>query len=199
MAIKEILDRIKAKLGADDTEARALLADAEREVNDILDSKQSADKESKQRKEKIRDLESQLDAKTAEIEKLSAQDNKAELDRLRKIETEYQTKLKTEDDALATAWAEKAAIFNLPETDKRHGKINALKSKFQFGTDETPLAIDAIKSNMEKFELLRETGIFDDVTPAPATGNPPVTPTHTGQPATSSGQSFANKLGYKTT
>jgi chromosome segregation ATPase len=194
MAIKEILDRIKAKLGADDTEARALLADAEREVNDILDSKQSADKESKQRKEKIRDLESQLDAKTAEIEKLSSQDNKAELDRLRKVEAEYQTKLKTEDDALATAWADKAKVFELPETDKRHSKINALKGKFQFGTEDSPLAIDAIKSNMEKFELLRETGIFDDVTPAPATGNPPVTPTATPATPQTSGAAIAQML-----
>jgi len=194
MAIKEILDRIKAKLGADDTEARALLADAEREVNDILDSKQSADKESKQRKEKIRDLESQLDAKTAEIEKLSSQDNKAELDRLRKVEAEYQTKLKTEDDALATAWADKAKVFELPETDKRHGKINALKGKFQFGTEDAPLAIDAIKSNLEKFELLRETGIFDDVTPAPATGNPPVTPANVPTPPQTSGAAIAQML-----
>ena len=39
MAIKEILDKIKTVLGADaPAEAIALLADANREANDILDS-----------------------------------------------------------------------------------------------------------------------------------------------------------------
>jgi hypothetical protein len=51
MAIKEILDRIKNTLGADaSAEITALLADAKREADDILDSNASANKESASRK-----------------------------------------------------------------------------------------------------------------------------------------------------
>ena len=70
MAIKEILDKIKTVLGADaPAEAIALLADANREATDILDSLSSANKESAQRKAKIRELEASLADANAEAEK----------------------------------------------------------------------------------------------------------------------------------
>ena len=51
MALKEILDKIKDKLGADaPAEVSALLADATREVTDILDTLSSANRESASRK-----------------------------------------------------------------------------------------------------------------------------------------------------
>ena len=54
MPIKEILDRIKSILGADaPAEISALIADAVREAQDILDSLSAANKESASRKTAI--------------------------------------------------------------------------------------------------------------------------------------------------
>jgi hypothetical protein len=196
MAIKEILDRIKAKLGSDDSEATALVADAIREANDIMESLQSANKESASRKTKIRELESELEKSKDEVTKLSGQDNKAELDRLRKVELDHQTYLKAEDDKLRAAWEQRAAIFAIPETDKRHAQIQKIKPDFAFAEGDTPLAIDAIKNNMRLADTLSKAGVFDEPKPQPAQGTPPIstsTPTHSA----TSGEAVLNLLNLK--
>ena len=72
MAIKEILDKIRSQLGADaPAEVSALLADATREVTDILDTLSSANRESASRKAKIRELEKELEIEKEKIEKIS--------------------------------------------------------------------------------------------------------------------------------
>ena len=66
MALKEILDKIRSQLGADaPAEVSALLADATREVTDILDTLSSANRESASRKTKIRELEKELEIEKA--------------------------------------------------------------------------------------------------------------------------------------
>ena len=114
MPIKEILDRIKSTLGADaPAEISALIADAVREAQDILDSLSAANKESASRKAKIRELESELEAKNSELEKASSSNTKAELERLKKIEEEYLKRKQEEEEKLIRTWQEKAKVFEV--------------------------------------------------------------------------------------
>ena len=194
MAIKQTLDKVKATLGADSSEALALLADAEREINDILAGLASANKESANRKDKIREQEAELETLKDQVTKLSAVDHKAELDRLRGVETEYNTKIKAEEDGLRSEWEKKANLFSIPETDKRYAQIQTLKSDFAFAENDTPLGIDAIKNNMRLLDLLTKAKVFDESAPLPATGTPPTTPTPIPNTPQGSGDAVVNLL-----
>jgi TolA-binding protein len=194
MAIKEILDRIKGKLGTDDAEAIALLADAQREANDMTDSLSAANRESAGRKSKIRELETQIETQKGEIEKLSALYKSEELVQLRKKAELYETKIKAEEDGLRSEWEKKANLFSIPETDKRYAQIQTLKGDFAFAENDTPLGIDAIRNNMRLFDLLTKAKVFDETAPLPATGTPPTTPTPIPNIPQGSGDAVVNLL-----
>ena len=90
MAIKEILDKIKDKLGADaPAEVSALLADATREVTDILDTLSSANRESASRKAKIRELEKELEIEKEKTEKMNDPEKQKEFEQIKAKAEQY--------------------------------------------------------------------------------------------------------------
>lgn len=192
MALKEILDKIQGKLPADaGEEIMSLLADAKREATTILSDLSSANNESKSRKEKIRELESEKDTLTQEIAKLSSNDNKAEIERLKAIEAEYSAHKADLDNQLIADWKKKAEIFNIPSTDKRHSKIESLKPDFVLSDDIT---VEQARSNLDKFNLLSKANAFDVVTPG-TDGKPPIG--NTNQPPTNAGEAYVQQLNTK--
>jgi len=179
MAIKEILDRIKNTLGADaPAEITALLADAKREVDDILDSNSSANKESASRKAKIRELEAELEKAREEATKATSPEHKAELERLRKIEAQHLSAQAEADAKLKATWADKSKTLAVDKTAKVYDKVQKVIDRFKFPAENEELTIDQIKQNLSTFELLESTQYFtaDTVeTGGRAPANAPVT------------------------
>lgn len=192
MAIKESLQAIAAKLTEEQSELKAQIAGVIREVDNVFDDLKSANAESKQRKEKIRELQSELDGKSdfTETEKRL----KAEIERLKKVETEYATVKTAEQGKVIAKWSEKAKAFDVDKTHKSFDKLTKLKEKFTFPDGETDF--ETASRNLEKYELLESAGAFDVAdtrTPndkAPQNGD--------GTPVyKSSGAAIAAKLGIK--
>lgn len=194
MAIKDILKQIASKLPEDSGEAKALVADAIREADDILDTLSSANKESAGRKQKIRELESERDTLKDSLEKASGNDQKAEIERLKKIEAQYQAIQTETETKIKTQWAEKAKVFAGDKTSKLFEKAEMVKGDFIFPEEGQELTIDQINANLKAFSLLEKTGHFTADT-KPTGGEPP----KTGDPETptSSGAAIAAQLGYK--
>lgn len=174
MAIKEILDRIKNALGADaPAETKALIADAIREADDILDSNASANKESASRKAKIREMEAKIEKLEDDVQKASSPEAKAEYERLKKIEAKHLETQAAADAQLKAKWSEIAKVLNVDKTDKRFEKVSKIKDRFKLPASDTDeLSIDDIKSNLERYDLLDTTGYFAPETKATG-GNPP--------------------------
>lgn len=184
MAIKDILKQIASKLPEDSGEVKALVADAIREADDILDTLSSANKESAGRKQKIRELESERDTLKDSLEKALGNDQKAEIERLKKIEAQYQAIQTETETKIKTQWAEKAKVFSGDKTSKLFEKAEKVKSRFILPTEGSELTIDQIKKNLEAFTLLEETGYFTAETKETGGGAPnytdPSIPTSSG-------------------
>lgn len=193
MTIQEILERISAKVGTEMPEVSSLIAEAKRESQVNYEDYLAVCKENKARRLNERELESKLETKDAEILKLSNSDTKGEIERLRKIESEYQTKLKADEDTLRASWEERAKIFELPTTDKRYAQIQKIRTDFAFAEENAPLGIDAIKNNMRLADTLTKAGVFDEPNPAPAQFTPPRTPDNIAV-AKTSGEAILNLL-----
>lgn len=159
MAITDLLNKLANLLPEDSGEAKALLADAKREAQTIIDDLKSANGESKARKEQIRELKAELESKedfTQTESKL-----KAEIEQLKKVKAEYDAFKKAEDEKIVNMWLEKAKLFDIPETDKRHATIQALRPKFAFAEGDNQVSVEQAKANLEKLELLETTGVFE--------------------------------------
>lgn len=157
MAIKETLQAIASKLTEEQSELKSQIAGAIREVDNIIDDLKSANAESKQRKEKIRELQSELDGKQDFTE--TEKSLKAEIDRLKKIETEYTALQTAEQTKVISQWSEKAKAFDVEKTHKAYDKLTKLKEKFSFPDGDVDY--QTAKANLEKFELLESAGAFD--------------------------------------
>jgi predicted nuclease with TOPRIM domain len=166
MAITDLLNKLANLLPEDSGEAKALLADAKREAQTIIDDLKSANGESKARKEQIRELKAELESKedfTQTESKL-----KAEIEQLKKVKAEYDAFKKAEDEKIVNMWLEKAKLFDVPETDKRHAKIQAIRPKFHFAEGDNQVSVEQAKANLDKLELLEASGalsIPDEHTP----------------------------------
>lgn len=199
MAIKTILDKIKAQLGADaPAEINSLIADAIREADDMTDGLAAANKESKGRKEKIRELESELESAKDQLSKNDPAQHSQELKRLQEVEGKYNEFLKSQEAELRSKWTEASKIFSIDQTDKRHSVVTSVKSRFKFAPDGSELAIDDVKANLSAYELLQAAKAFD----LPTTGSPQPSPKPTdGNPTpqyNSGGQALAARLYSKT-
>lgn len=161
MAIKEILAKIKTVLGADaPAETISLLAEADREANDILESLSAANKESAGRKSKIRELESELNEAKTKAESVNDPKAQEELKRLKDIETQFQ-QLQTEaEKKIRNQWADKSKVLSVDKSSKIFDKIEKVKGKFVFPEANSDLPIDVVKRNLETYELLESTGYF---------------------------------------
>ena len=169
MAIKETLQAIASKLTEEQSELKAQIAGAIREADNIIDDLKSANAESKQRKEKIRELQSELDGKQDFTE--TEKSLKAEIERLKKIETEYTTLQTAEQTKVISQWSEKAKAFDVEKTHKAYEKLTKLKEKFSFPDGE--IDYQTAKANLEKFELLESAGAFDVAESRTPNGTPP--------------------------
>jgi len=198
MAILDTLRKIADLLPEDSGEAKALLADARREAKTIVDELHDANAESKSRKETIRQLKSELESKEDFAHTESKL--KAEIESLRKVKAEYDAFRQAEDEKIVNMWLEKAKVFDIPETDKRHAMIQALRPKFTFAEGDAKIGVDQAKANLEKLELLETTGVFEipkDRTPntqPPAPGKPgEAQPQYTSSGAAIAAQLYGNK------
>ena len=185
MAIKETLQAIASKLTEEQSELKAQIAGAIREADNIIDDLKSANAESKQRKEKIRELQSELEGRgdfTETETKL-----KAEIERLKKVEAEYATVKTAEQKKVIDKWLEKAKAFDVEKTHKAFDKLTKLKEKFSFPDGEIDFA--TAKANLEKFELLESAGAFDVAESRTPNGTPP-NPNKLGDMPKSSGEAL---------
>lgn len=176
MAITDLLNKLANLLPEDSGEAKALLADAKREAQTIIDDLKSANGESKARKEQIRELKAELESKedfTTTESKL-----KAEIESLRKVKAEYDAFRKAEDEKIVNMWLEKAKVFDVDKTDKRFDKLQSLRPKFAFAEGDNQVSVEQAKANLASLELLELSGalvIPDTSTPntqPPAPGKP---------------------------
>ena len=198
MAILDTLRKIADLLPEDSGEAKALLADARREAKTIVDELHDANAESKSRKETIRQLKSELESKedfTQTESKL-----KAEIEQLKKVKAEYDAFKKAEDEKIVNMWLEKAKVFDVPETDKRHATIQSLRPKFHFAEGDNQVTVEQAKANLASLELLELSGalvIPDTSTPntqPPAPGKPgEAQPQYTSSGAAIAAQLYGNK------
>ena len=198
MAITDLLNKLANLLPEDSGEAKALLADAKREAQTIIDDLKSANGESKARKEQIRELKAELESK----EDFSATESKlkAEIESLRKVKAEFDAFRKAEDEKIVNMWLEKSKVFDVDKTDKRFDKLQSLRPKFAFAEGDNQVSVEQAKANLEKLELLELSGalvIPDTRTPntqPPATGKPgEAQPQYTSSGAAIAAQLYGNK------
>ena len=198
MAITDLLNKLANLLPEDSGEAKALLADAKREAQTIIDDLKSANGESKSRKEQIRELKAELESK----EDFSATESKlkAEIESLRKVKAEFDAFRKAEDEKIVNMWLEKSKVFDVDKTDKRFDKLQSLRPKFAFAEGDNQVSVEQAKANLEKLELLELSGalvIPDTRTPntqPPATGKPgDAQPQYQSSGAAIAAQLYGNK------
>jgi hypothetical protein len=194
MALKEILDKIQSALPADaDSSLTSLLADAKREATVVLSDLSSANKEAQKYREELKAEKLTVETVKADLDKLSAPD--AEIQRLKKIESEYLAKVQADNEAVKNTWLEKAKTLAVDKTSKLYEKAEKVKADFKGLDKPEELTIDDIKANLERFSLLEKTGYFAEPT-TDTGGNAP----NRGTDAplySSSGAAIAAQLGYK--
>lgn len=161
MTLKEILAKIKASMGADaPAEVTTLLADAERQLADLQESKSAADRESAGRKQTIRELTDKVALLESELSKASSPEAKAELERLKGIEEQHKAHLAEQETAIRNQWAEAYKILNVDNTSKLFDKVSKVKDRFLMPANGTELTIDQIKQNMLVYGALESAGAF---------------------------------------
>lgn len=176
MNLKEILGKIKATLGTDaPAEIITLLADADRQLQDLTESKRAADRESAERKEKIRELEGKIAETEGKLSQVNTPEAKAELDRLKKVEADHLALLKSQEDAVMAEWAEKSKLLSVGATDKRHAKVQAVISEFVMPKEGETLTIDQVRANLKAYSILEKTNHF--AVESTDTGGAPPKPT----------------------
>lgn len=166
MDVKEIISKIKEKLGDDNfTKVEALLNRVESSFESLGEDLKSANGESKKRKLELRKLQSELEDKDAEIEdwKAKAGDSK-NADKIKILEDENKTlkdfreniqkktretfKTKFDEVVKTDAFKKASNKFKLPEPDDK-GVYDLSK-----------LSDEDIDFNIQKLEEYTELGIF---------------------------------------
>ena len=162
MAIKEILDKIKDKLGADaPAEVSALLADATREVTDILDTLSSANRESASRKAKIRELEKELETEKDKTEKMN--EKQKEFEQIKAKAEQYDQYLAKQNQEIISSWkAANEKLASIKETDKRYERVKPVLTKFKKAEEGKELSAADAKYNLDLYDIMVSTGVLSD-------------------------------------
>ena len=162
MAIKEILDKIKDKLGADaPAEVSALLADATREATDILDTLSSANRESASRKAKIRELEKELEIEKDKTEKMT--EKQKEFEQFKSKAEQYDQYLANQNQEIISSWkAANEKLASIKETDKRYERIKPVLAKFKKAEEGKELSAADAKYNLDLYDIMVSSGILSD-------------------------------------
>ena len=162
MAIKEILDKIKDKLGADTpAEVSALLADATREATDILDTLSSANRESASRKTKIRELEQELEIEKDKTEKMT--EKQKEFEQLKSKAEQYDQYLAQQNQEILSSWkAANEKLASIKETDKRYERVKTVLGKLKKAEEGKELSAADAKYNLDLYDVMVSTGFLSD-------------------------------------
>ena len=164
MALKEILDKIKDKLGADaPAEVSALLADATREVTDILDTLSSANRESASRKAKIRELEKELEIEKDKTEKMNDPEKQKEFEQYKSKAEQYDQYLAKQNQEILSSWkAANEKLASIKETDKRYERIKPVLAKLKKAEEGKELSAADAKYNLDLYDVMVSSGILSD-------------------------------------
>jgi len=162
MALKEILDKIKDKLGADaPAEVSALLADAAREATDILDTLSSANRESASRKTKIRELEQELEIEKDKTEKMT--EKQKEFEQFKSKAEQYDQYLAKQNQEIISSWkAANEKLASIKETDKRYERVKPVLTKFKKAEEGKELSAADAKYNLDLYDVMVSTGFLSD-------------------------------------
>ena len=158
MAIKEILDKIRSQLGADaPAEVSALLADATREVSDILDTLSSANRESASRKTKIRELEKELEIEKEKTEKMT--EKQKEFEQFKSKAEQYDQYLAKQNQEIISSWkAANEKLASIKETDKRYERVKPVLTKFKKAEEGKELSAADAKYNLDLYDIMVSSG-----------------------------------------
>lgn len=162
MAIKEILDKIRSQLGADaPAEVSALLADATREVTDILDTLSSANRESASRKAKIRELEKELEIEKEKTEKMN--EKQKEFEQIKAKAEQYDQYLAKQNQEIISSWkAANEKLASIKETDKRYERVKTVLGKLKKAEEGKELSAADAKYNLDLYDIMVSTGVLSD-------------------------------------
>ena len=162
MAIKEILDKIRSQLGADaPAEVSALLADATREVTDILDTLSSANRESASRKTKIRELETELEIEKDKTEKMT--EKQKEFEQFKSKAEQYDQYLAKQNQEILSSWkAANEKLASIKETDKRYERVKTVLGKLKKAEEGKELSVADAKYNLDLYDIMVSTGVLSD-------------------------------------
>lgn len=162
MALKEILDKIRSQLGADaPAEVSALLADATREVTDILDTLSSANRESASRKAKIRELEKELEIEKDKTEKMT--EKQKEFEQIKSKAEQYDQYLAKQNQEILSSWkAANEKLASIKETDKRYERVKTVLGKLRKAEEGKELSAADAKYNLDLYDIMVSTGVLSD-------------------------------------
>ena len=157
MALKEILDKITNSLPADaGNDILSLLADAKREANTVLADLSAANNESKERRLKLGEMSSQIDALNAKL---------AEFDSIKEKAAKYDELLQSKKTETLNLWKAKHQELQKilsSDTDKRKDKIAALMPDFSIPAEGEELDADTAAQNLKLYSVLEKAGVFAD-------------------------------------
>ena len=191
MAIKEILDKIRKALPEDTGEQiKEWLADASNEAGIMADAISARNRENERLRKAKEELELKLQEYSSSADVLKKKDEE-----LSQLKSKLAEKEQKEYETLQKQWEKMANIFNIPETDKRYSQVQKVKNYFKLPKENETLTIDDIRDNLNKFQLLQDTGIFSEPERVnEASGKPPIPTTSTEPEPETAGQAILQKL-----
>ena len=191
MAIKEILDKIRKALPEDTGEQiKEWLADASNEAGIMADAISARNRENERLRKAKEELELKLQEYSSSADVLKKKDEE-----LSQLKSKLAEKEQKEYETLQKQWEKMANIFTIPETDKRYSQVQKVKDYFKFPKENENLTIDDIRDNLNKFQLLQDTGIFSEPERVnEASGKPPIPTTSTEPEPETAGQAILQKL-----
>ena len=191
MAIKEILDKIRKALPEDTGEQiKEWLADASNEAGIMADAISARNRENERLRKTKEELELKLQEYSSSADVLKKKDEE-----LSQLKSKLAEKEQKEYETLKGQWEKMANIFNIPETDKRYSQVQKVKDYFKFPKENETLTIEDIRDNLNKFQLLQDTGIFSEPERVnEASGKPPIPTTSTEPEPETAGQAILQKL-----
>ena len=172
MAIKELIDQVRSQISSEDSEkVGILLEQIKNEASDLQSSKAAVDTESKNRRIKLRELESEIEGLKIERDdfktKYDSFDDSPLKQRLQELESKYSSSLQTQVRSFQTFF----------DSVKDHPKFEKAKSRFKIpegdngALDFSKLAPEDIEHNISVQNDLQQLEYFEAVHPSsPHTG-----------------------------
>lgn len=160
MKIKELIDRVRSKLSSEELEqVNSLLSEIARAEAEILADRSAANEESKNRKNKIRELETTIEEINGKLEAANntIADNETKTKELEEYKTKWESaKIEREKNNLEK-WNKLKTRFDVKETDSNYDKVQKLKSYYVFDEEITP---EQIQKNLELMKRDEDLGLF---------------------------------------